>query len=97
MSSRASASSPEHVGARMELHPARAVDEVEERRLALSAARGQAPGDPGAVPGLLAGGQVLVRRLDVRDRLHAREGVRERVDAGGAELLELAPPIDQHL
>src|SRR5207244_3673231 len=37
-------------------------------------------------------GQVLVRRLDLGDRRHAREGVREGVDAGGAQLLELAPP-----
>ena len=47
--------------------------------------------------GLLARGELLVRRLDGRDRLHAREGVRERLDAGGAQLLELAAPVEQDL
>ena len=28
---------------------------------------------------------------------HARERVRERLDAGGAQLLELAPPVEQDL
>ena len=87
----------QHVHARVQLHPPGAVDEVEERGLALPAARGQAPGDARAHVGLLAVGQVGVRRLDGGDRLHAREGVRERVDPGGAELVELAPPVGQDL
>ena len=87
----------EHVDARLQLDPARAVDHVEERRLALAAAGGEAPGDAGAVVGLLPVGQRLVRRLDRGDRLHAGIGVRERLDPGGAQLLELAPPVDQDL
>ena len=63
----------EHVDARHQLDPARAVDDVEERRLALAAARGEAPRDAGAVLGLLAVGQRLVRRLD-RPRSAARPG-----------------------
>jgi hypothetical protein len=39
--------------------------------------------------GVLAGGQVGVRGVDRRDRLHAREGMRERVDAVGAKAIEL--------
>ena len=47
----------EHVDARVQLHPARAVDEVEERGLALAAARGEPAGDARAVVGLLPGGR----------------------------------------
>ena len=48
----------EHVDARVQLHPAGAVDEVEERRLALAAAGGEPAGDADAVLGLLAVGQL---------------------------------------
>jgi hypothetical protein len=87
----------EHVHARVELHLARAVDDVEERRLALAAAGGEPARDARAHAGLLPVGELFVRRLDVGDPLDAGEGVRERVDPGGAELLELAPPVDQDL
>ena len=53
----------EHVEARVQLHPAGAVDEVEERRLALAAAGGEPAGDADAVLGLLAVGQRVVGAL----------------------------------
>src|SRR3954451_22416265 len=86
-----------HVDARVQLEPARAVDEVEERGLALPAARGEAAGDAHAIVGLLPRREVLVRRLDVGDGADAREGVRERVDALLAQRLELAPPDGEQL
>src|SRR3954451_11481805 len=88
---------PEHVHARVELQPARPVDEVEERRLALAPPRREAAGHAHAVVGLLAGGEVLVGRLDLDDRAYAREGVRERLDALLAQRLELAPPDREQL
>ena len=62
----------EHVRARVQLHPARPVDEVEERRLALAAPRREPAGDAGARFGLLAGLELLVRRLHLGDRLRRR-------------------------
>ena len=79
----------EHVDARLELDPAGAVDEVEERHLALAAARGEAAGDAVGGVGLGAGLEVGVRGDDLGDRRHAREGVRERVDARFAQAVEL--------
>ena len=65
----------------MQLDPARAVDEVEERRLALAAARGRRPAtrrrvrrSPRRARGPRSGA------LTVGDRRDARVGVRERVD-----------------
>ena len=80
----------EHVGPRVQLDPAGAVVEVEERRLALAAARGEAAGDAHARLGLLAGFESFMRRLGLGDRRHARVGVRERVDARLPQCLELA-------
>ena len=87
----------EHVEARVQLHPAGAVDEVEERRLALAAAGGEPAGDADAVLGLLAVGQRVVGRLDLGDRAHPGVSVRERVDALLAQRLELAPPGGEQL
>ena len=80
----------EHVAARLELDPARAVVEVEERHLALAAAGVQAAGDAHADVGLLAGFESLVRSLGVGDRRDVRVGVRERVDPRLPQCLELA-------
>ena len=81
----------EHVEPAEQLDPARAVDEVGEDGLALAALGGQAAGDAHARLGLAAGLEVVVALARLRDRDDARELVRERVDAGGAQLLELAP------
>ena len=45
----------EHIGARVQLDAPGAVDQIEERHLALAAARGEAAGDPHPVVRLLAG------------------------------------------
>src|SRR6185295_9000282 len=79
--------------ARVQLDPPGAVDHVEERRLPLSAPRGQPPGDPRPHVGLLPVGKVLVRRLDRSDRLNARELMRERLDPLIAQRGELAPAL----
>ena len=68
----------EHVKARVQLDLAGAVDEVEERGLARTAPRGDAPGDAMVLLGLLAGLQMLVGVEDRRDRLDVRERVGER-------------------
>ena len=87
----------EHVGARLQLQAARAVDEVEEGHLALAAARGEAAGDTVRHVGLLPVGEPRVRGKHVRGRLDARELVREGVDAVGAQLLELRAPDGEQL
>ncbi len=79
------------VNAGLELDPARTVLEVQERHLALPAARGQPPGHPVADVGLVPGLQVVVGRPDVGDRLDPAELVRERVDPRLAERAQLAP------
>ncbi len=81
----------------MQLQATGAIDEVQERRPALAASRGQAPGDAVGALRLGAGRQVRVQRLDLRDLLDPGEGVRERVDAGRAQLLELAPARGEDL
>ena len=68
----------EHVGARVELDPAGAVDEVEERRLAVAAPRGDPAGDPVGGVGLLAGVEALVRGAHAAISVAAVEVVRER-------------------
>ena len=87
----------EHVEAAEQLDAAGAVDEVGEDRLALAALGGQAAGDAHAHVGLAAGLEVVVALARLRDRDDAGELVRERVDAGGAQLLELAPPGGEDL
>ncbi len=76
----------------MQLHLPRAVDEVDEGRLPLPAARGDAAGHAGAHVGLRAGLEILVGRLDVRDPLDALVDVRERLDALVTQGIELAAP-----
>ena len=83
---------PELVDARLELDPAGAVDEVEERHLALAAAGGEATGDAMRDVGLVARAQALVSGADRRDRLDAVVLVRERLDAGRPQRVELLPP-----
>ena len=95
--SRSNASSPSTLSAAEQLDAARAVDEVGEDRLALPALGGEAAGDAHALVGLAAGLEVVVALARLRDRDDARELVRERVDAGGAQLLELAPPGGEDL
>ena len=87
----------EDVGARLQLDAPAAVDEVQERHLALAAAGGEAPGDAVARLGLRTGLQAVVGRADVRDRLDPRVGVRERLDAVRAQALELLPPDGEQL
>ena len=82
-------SAPELVDARLELDPAGSVDQVQERHLALAAARRQPTGDPVRDVGLVARRQVGVRGPDRRHRLDPVELVRERVDAGRPQRLEL--------
>ena len=84
---------PEHVRAGVQLHAPRAVDEVDEGRLALPAARGDPARDPRADVGLLTRLEPLVRRLDLSDRHHARVGVRERLNTLVAQRGELAPAL----
>ena len=69
----------EHVDSRVQLHLARAIDEVEERGLAGAAPRGDPAGDAVCVLGLLAVGQVSVGVEDRRDRLCPRVRVGKRL------------------
>ena len=87
----------EHVGTGLQLYAPGAIVEVEEGHLALPAAGVQAPGDAVVRVGVLAGRQLGVRGVDGADRHHAREGVRERLDAVRAESLELRPPCREEL
>ena len=80
----------EHVLARVQLDPAGAVGEVEERGLAVAAPAGQAAGEPDGLVGLLAVLQPGVALEHFGDRRAVAELVRERIDAGGAQLVELA-------
>src|SRR5205807_2753257 len=84
---------PEHIGAGMQLDSARSVDEVEERRLAVAAAGGQATRDPIAGVRLLARVEVVVRGVDLRDRPDARVRVREGFDALLAQAGQLGPAV----
>jgi len=87
----------EDVDARLELEPARAVDEVEKRHPALPAARGQATGDAVADIGLLAVGEICVGSEEFGDRLDASERVREGIDSVGAQTVELRAPDGQQV
>src|SRR4051794_18827822 len=88
---------PEDVGLGLQLDAPGAVVEVEERHLALAAARVQAPGHAVALVGVLAGGQARVRGVNGGHRHDAGVRVRVGVDAGGAETLELLPPRGEQL
>ncbi len=83
----------EHVGARVQLDLAGAVDEVEERGLAGASAGGEATGDTMAVVGLLAHLQVLVGGANVRYRLDVGVGVGRYVRARLAQPLRLGAPL----
>ncbi len=87
----------EHVLPAEQLDAPRAVDEVQERGLALPAARGDAAGHADAHLGLTAGLQVVVALARLGDRDDAVELVRERVHARGADLLQLAPSCGEDL
>ena len=83
----------ELVDPRLELDPPGAVDEVEERHPALPAAGGQPAGD--AVRDRRSprrAASAACARAHRRDRLDAVELVRERLDAGGPQRVELAAP-----
>ena len=79
----------EHVLAGVQLDLAAAVAEVEEGGLAVPAAADDAPGDAVARVGLDPRRQALVGGADLGDVLAFAEPVRERVDAGLANPLEL--------
>ena len=81
----------------MQLQPAGAIDEVDERRPAGFTARGDPPRDAVRDGRLLSGGQVRVAGRDRRDRLDTREPVGKRFDALGAQALELGPPRGEQL
>src|SRR5581483_1719060 len=81
----------------LELDPTRAVDQVQEGHLALAAPRGQPPGDAVANRRLVPGRKPRMGRPHSGDRLNAVELVGKRVDPGGAEGLELAPPRRQQV
>ena len=83
----------EDVRARVQLQAARAIGEVDERRLAVSASGRDAPRHPVARVGLLARLEPVVRSVNLRHRPDPREGVREGVDARLAEPIELGPSI----
>ena len=83
----------DNIGARVELDPPRAVDEVEERRPPVAAAGRDPPREPVAGVGLLAGPQAIVRGADRRDLGPAGVRVRERLDARLAQALELRPSL----
>ena len=85
----------EQVRARVQLDLAAAVDEVEERRLAVAAARGQPPREPVGVLGLIAGLEALVAGQHLGDRRVIPEARRERIHAGLAKLVELLPPLGE--
>ncbi len=87
----------EHVGARVQLDLAAAVDEIEERGLAGAAARGDAPGDAVGILGLLPHLQLLVGGAHLCDRLDVREGVGGDLGALRAQALRLGAALGDQL
>ena len=85
----------EHVLSRVELDPPGAVDEVEERRLAVPSPRAQPPGETVGVLGLIAGLEALVAGAARPRSACDPEARRERVDAGLAKLVELLAPLGE--
>ena len=85
------------VAARLQLDAPRAVIQVQERHLALAAASVQATGHAHAHVRLLTVLEARVGRLRVRDRRHARERVRERVDPRLPQCFELATADGEEL
>src|SRR5204862_3321073 len=87
----------EDVGSRVELDLAASVGQVQERRLPVPAAGGDPACDPVARLGLLTWPQAPVSRANSGDLDAARVGVRERVDAGAAQALELRPALGEQV
>jgi hypothetical protein len=85
------------VDAGVQLQPARAIDEVKERRAAGLPPRGQPSGDAVAGRRLLARLEGDVSSCDVGEGLDAREGVRVWLDPVGAQALELRSPGREEL
>jgi hypothetical protein len=81
------ASFAELIDARLELDPARTVDEIQKCHLPLLAPSGQSPGHAVRAIRLVASGDVLVRRAYIGDGLGALERVRERLNTRGAQRL----------
>ena len=77
----------------MDLELAAAVDQVDERGAAVTAAGAQAAGDAVRDVGLLTGLEFAVGGDDLGNRRDATELVRERVDALLAQAVELRPPV----
>jgi hypothetical protein len=84
---------PEHVAPRVNLEPPRAVDEIEEGRTAVAAARRQPSRHSVGALRLLARLEVGVLLVDELDGRNALEGMREGVDAVGAQALELRAAV----
>ncbi len=87
----------EHVLASVQLDLAAAVDKVEEGCLARAAPSRDSSGDTMALIRFRAGLQVLVGRRDRRDRLNARERVRECARIGRAQPLALGAALGDQL
>ena len=87
----------ELVGGGVELDLAAAVAQVEEGRLAVAATGDDPPGDPVARVGLDPRRQPLVGRPDLGDLLTFLELVRERVDPGLAQPLQLLAPVAEDI
>ena len=83
---------PKLVDSRLQLNPPGAVHEVKERHLPLTAPRGESPGDAVRGRRLLPGLERLMGSTDRADRLGRVELVRERLDAGVAQAIELLTP-----
>ena len=86
-------SSPRTSCAGVELDPPGAIDEIEEGRLPVATSSRQPARHAVAVLRLLAGGQALVRRADIRDLASALELVGKGLDIGLAKALELLAPL----
>ena len=79
----------------MKLDLAAAVDEVDERRLAVAPPGRDSPGDSIGVLGLLARLELVVGGVDVADLNPAIETVRKRLDPVGAQAVELLSPFGE--
>src|SRR5215207_2019446 len=87
----------EDVGARVELDLARAIAEVEERRLAVAAPGHHPPGDPVARVRLLPGLQVVVPGAHLSDVGPVLERVRERLHPAFPQAGELLTPLREQV
>ncbi len=87
----------EDVLACVELNPARAIDEVDEGGLAVAPAGGDPSGDPVALLGLVAGLEALVGSANAADLDPIFELVREGLDSGIAEPVELLAALGEQV